>query len=49
MTDEQLKEIFEQSGWRHAEFCLEQAESQKGKEACKEARIEFERLIEAMF
>ena len=32
------------AAFSHAEFCLEEAESQLGREKCKEARAELKRL-----
>lgn len=39
-----VRKAYKAGGLSHAEFCLEQAESQIGREKCKEAREEFKRL-----
>jgi hypothetical protein len=45
LTAKQVREIAAQSGLAHAEFCIEQAESQIGTDRLKEARDELNRLI----
>lgn len=44
MTPETVREIAAESGLSHAEFCIEQDESQFGSEKLREARAEWERL-----
>lgn len=47
MTANTIRQIAAAHGLFHAEFCLEQAESQKGRAACRTARAERERLVKA--
>jgi hypothetical protein len=46
LTAEDVREIATQADIFHAEFCIEQDESQFGCAALKEARDELERLFE---
>jgi hypothetical protein len=39
-----VRKAYKAGGLSHAEFCLEEAESQLGRDKCKEARAEFNRL-----
>jgi len=39
-----VRRAFNAGGLAHAEMCLEDAESQLGRDKCKAARAEFERL-----
>jgi len=39
-----VRKIVKASGISHAEFCLEEAESQLGKAKCAEARAEWNKL-----
>jgi hypothetical protein len=45
LTAKQVREIAAESGLVHAEFCIEQAESQIGRDRLKDARDELNRLI----
>lgn len=40
-----IRKAYKAGGLSHAEFCLEEAESQLGRDKCKDARAEFERLF----
>jgi len=44
-TEASVRKAYKAGGLSHAEFCLEQAESQLGRDKCKDARAEFERLF----
>lgn len=48
MTAADVREIAAQSGFTHAEFCVEQDESQLGREALADARAELRKLEEKM-
>ena len=39
-----VRRAFKAGGLAHAEMCLENAESQLGRDKCKDARQEWERL-----
>ena len=43
-TPATLRKAYKAGGISHAEFCLEEAESQFGRDKCREARAEFELL-----
>ena len=43
-TAADVREAFKAGGLAHAEDCLEQAESQLGRDKCKEARAEWNRI-----
>lgn len=47
ITVADLREIAATAGLRHAEFCIDQMESQDGSEAVAELRAELARLIDA--
>jgi hypothetical protein len=49
LTAQEIREIVAASGLSHAGFVLEQAESQLGAENLKEARAEWERLLDEEF
>lgn len=47
LTAEQVREIAAESGIGHAEFCVEQDETQFGRDALREARAELRRIENA--
>jgi len=44
-TAASVRKAHKAGGLSHAEFCLEEAESQLGRDKYKDARAEFERLF----
>ena len=46
ITAEEIRQIAKDHGIPHAEFCLEQSESQLGREAMAEARAALERIMD---
>lgn len=40
----EVREIYERSGFTHAEMCVEQAESQLGDDALADARAELRKI-----
>lgn len=46
ITVEEIRQIAKDHGIPHAEFCLEQSESQLGREAMKAVRAELNRIMD---
>ena len=47
-TTDDVRAAYDAGGIAHAEMCLENAESQLGREACRAARAEWEHLARAL-